>query len=378
MRNIGLYLHFPFCLRKCYYCDFLSYQGMKEWIEPYINALCTELREWKQHLSDCRVQTIYLGGGTPTIISAEKLAYVLDVCTSSFHVQENAEITIEGNPGTIRREQLSLLKRAGVNRLSIGLQAWQAKHLETLGRIHGSEDFVNSVDMARNAGFDNINVDVMFGLPDQTLDEWMETLNRVCMLGIEHVSMYSLKVEEGTMLHTWFSQGKICLPTHEEDRNMYYSGRDFLCQHGLEQYEISNFALPGRESSHNLIYWNNEEYIGCGNGAHSHFNNERFSNLSHIKDYIDAVITGTSRIEYRERISEADQRFETIMLNLRMVKGISKKSFAQRFGKDIHYYYGDVIRKLVDKKMLVEDEEYIRLTLRGMDVQNSVLLEFMD
>jgi oxygen-independent coproporphyrinogen-3 oxidase len=350
---------------------------MDEWITPYINALCRELQEWKGKLTDYRVQTIYLGGGTPTLIPAEQIAYVLNLCTSIFHVEDDAEITIEANPGTVSKEQLSVLKDSGVNRLSIGLQAWQERHLQTLGRIHRNKDLLYSVDFARDAGLYNISIDVMFGLPGQTVDEWLETLYRVCMLGIEHVSTYSLKVEEGTLLYTWLNRGLISLPTQEEDRSMYYRGRDYLHQHGLEQYEISNFAVPGRECIHNLIYWNNGEYIGFGSGAHSFFNKERFSNYKGIKKYIDAVMTGSKRTEFRERIDEVNERFETIMLGLRLVKGISKKSFMERFGRDIYYYYGEAIKKLEEKNLLIDDGRQIRLTTRGMDVQNTVLLEFM-
>jgi len=378
VRDIGLYIHFPFCLRKCNYCDFFSYQGMEEWISPYVDALCKELREWKEKLVDYRVKTIYIGGGTPTLVPAELTARVLDLCRIIFYVKDDAEITIEANPGTISREKLSVLKSSGINRLSMGLQAWQERHLKTLGRLHRSEDFIRSVDSARDAGIDNINADVMFGLPGQTIDEWLETLYRVCMLGMEHISMYSLKVEEGTLFYTWLRQGKINLPTQEEDRLMYYKGRNFLHQHGLEQYEISNFAVSGRECIHNLIYWNNEEYIGCGSGAHSYFNKERFSNHRDIKSYVEAVMTGTSRIEYRELVDETNERFETIMLGLRLVRGIDKEGFVRRFGRDIYHYYGDAVEKLIGKELLVDDGRYIRLTNRGMDVQNSVLLEFLD
>lgn len=377
MRQLGVYIHFPFCARKCHYCDFPSYQGMEQWMEPYLEALFRELLQWKEKVCDCSVKSIYLGGGTPTLFSGEQIAGVLDACFKSFNVQEDAEITIEANPGTVDPDKLSALRKAGVNRLSIGLQAWQDKHLRFLGRIHSSGDFVKSLMDAKEVGFDNINVDVMFALPHQTIEDWLETLEKVCSFDVQHISMYSLKVENGTPLHRWYEEGKFSLPTQEEDRLMYYKGREFVSGFGFRQYEISNFAIPGRECVHNLIYWHNEEYIGCGSGAHSYFNNERFSNTSDVREYIRAINSGTQRISYREKIEEKDERFETIMLGLRLVEGVDKQRFKARFGRCIEYYYGEAIKKLVKQGLLIDDGASIRLTEKGMDVQNVALLEFM-
>lgn len=377
MRQVGVYIHFPFCLKKCHYCDFLSYQGMERWMEPYLEALCREILGWKEALDNYAVKSIYLGGGTPTLFSGQQIAVVLEACFKNFNVRDDAEVTIEANPGTVDLGKLSTLRAAGVNRLSIGLQAWQDRHLRFLGRIHSSSDFVQSVLYAKEAGFENTSVDVMFGLPYQTLEDWLETLEKVCAFGIQHISMYSLKVEHGTPLYQWYEQGKFSLPSQEEDRLMYYRGREYVSRFGLKQYEISNFAIPGKECVHNLIYWYNEEYIGCGSGAHSYFNNERFSNTSDVEEYIRAAMNGTQRINYREKIGEEDERFETIMLGLRLVEGISKQRFKARFGKDIEFYYGETIKKLVSQGLLIDDENSVRLTEKGMDVQNVVLLEFM-
>jgi len=346
-------------------------------MEPYLEALFRELLQWKEKVCDCSVKSIYLGGGTPTLFSGEQIAGVLDACFKSFNVQEDAEITIEANPGTVDPDKLSALRKAGVNRLSIGLQAWQDKHLRFLGRIHSSGDFVKSLMDAKEVGFDNINVDVMFALPHQTIEDWLETLEKVCSFDVQHISMYSLKVENGTPLHRWYEEGKFSLPTQEEDRLMYYKGKEFVSGFGFRQYEISNFAIPGRECVHNLIYWHNEEYIGCGSGAHSYFNNERFSNTSDVREYIRAINSGTQRISYREKIEEKDERFETIMLGLRLVEGVDKQRFKARFGRCIEYYYGEAIKKLVKQGLLIDDGASIRLTEKGMDVQNVVLLEFM-
>lgn len=377
MRQVGIYIHFPFCLKKCHYCDFPSYQGMERWKEPYLEALCREILEWKDVVGGCVVKSIYLGGGTPTLFSGQQISRVLEACFKNFNVRKDAEVTIEANPGTVDLDKLLTLRAAGVNRLSIGLQAWQDRHLRFLGRIHSSDDFVQSMMYAKEARFENINVDVMFGLPYQTLEDWLETLEKVCALGIQHISMYSLKVEPGTPLYRWYEEGRFSLPTQEEDRLMYYRGREYVSRFGFEQYEISNFAIPGKECVHNLIYWYNEEYIGCGSGAHSYFNNERFSNTSDVEEYIRAVMNGTQRINYREKIGEDDERFETIMLGLRLVEGISKQRFKTRFGKDIEFYYGETIKKLVNQGLLIDEGDSIRLTQKGLDVQNVVLLEFM-
>jgi oxygen-independent coproporphyrinogen-3 oxidase len=378
MRELGLYLHFPFCQRKCNYCDFPSYQGMESWMLPYIEALKAEIEEWGHILKGYRIKTIFMGGGTPTLFSGAQIAGILDICNKNFNIKSHAEITIEANPGTIDSEKLSILKQAGVNRLSLGFQAWQHKHLKLLGRIHGNTELFNDVKWAREEGFQNISVDVMFGLPGQTVDEWLETLERICTLGIQHISMYSLKVEEGTPLYQWYKEGKLQLPTQEEDRLMYHSGREYVLRFGLKQYEISNFAIPGRECAHNLIYWHNEEYIGCGSAAHSCFNKERFSNKKDIKAYIKAVMMSKERTDYRELIDNKDERFETIMLGLRLNEGINKRKYAQRFGKDINYYYEDVIKRFKEQKLLTENSESIRLTNKGIDLQNVVLLDFMD
>ena len=283
MHSIGLYIHFPFAFESAIIVIFLHFRDGRMDNSLY-QCLVQELQEWKGKLTDYRVQTIYLGGGTPTLIPAEQIAYVLNLCTSIFHVEDDAEITIEANPGTVSKEQLSVLKDSGVNRLSIGLQAWQERHLQTLGRIHRNKDLLYSVDFARDAGLYNISIDVMFGLPGQTVDEWLETLYRVCMLGIEHVSTYSLKVEEGTLLYTWLNR-LISLPTQEEDRSMYYRGRDYLHQHGLNSTKFLILLYPGENAfiilsigiMANILIWKR---------SHSFFNKERFSNYKGIKNIL--------------------------------------------------------------------------------------------
>jgi len=350
---------------------------MEEWMEPYLAALIDELKSWEQPLRNNQIKTIFLGGGTPTLFHGEQIRHLLEACRDYLDVSESAEITIEGNPGTVDFEKLSILHEAGVNRLSMGLQAWQPRLLKTLGRIHSRQDWLDAILWAQKAGFDNINVDIMFGLPGQTLDEWRETIEEVCKRDIQHVSTYSLKIEEGTPFQRRFHEGKLALPSEEEEREMYHTAIGLFREHGLWQYEISNFAKEGRECRHNLIYWNNEWYIGCGAGAHSYFNGERFSNTAHIKDYIAAVGQGQRPVVQREVIDREDEIFETIMLGLRLIRGIQKTSFFRRFGVQITDLFHDEIKLLKEEGLMEEGEDSVFLTLRGLDLQNTVLLTFM-
>lgn len=347
-------------------------------MDDYMNALIKEIKSFREPLREYSVQTIFMGGGTPTLFDAGCLSEVLDVCRSSFHVLEDAEVTLEANPGTLDRGKIKTLFDAGVNRLSMGLQVWQEKHLVSLGRIHKSQDLINDIDWAREAGFDNFNVDVMFGLPFQTFDEWMETLYNVLKLGIDHISAYSLKIEQNTPFSKLLDQGHIVLPSEDEERRMYHEGIKALATQGFMQYETSNFAQPGRQCWHNLIYWKNQYYLGCGSGAHSYLNRRRFANRPDVEGYIRDMMENKNPVSYSELIGESEERFETIMLGLRLVEGISKSSFIERFGNSVHFYYKKAVGKLKERGLITEDDEFIRLTPKGMDLQNQVLLEFMD
>ncbi|HHZ13436.1 MAG TPA: oxygen-independent coproporphyrinogen III oxidase [Clostridiales bacterium] len=376
--TIGLYVHFPFCLRKCLYCDFPSYAQKDHLMDEYLKAIKVEVDHAKAKINSRRIKTVFLGGGTPTLYHEGELAQLLDYIKHSCLISDDAEITIEANPETLNPRKLKVLMEAGINRLSIGMQAGQDRHLRALGRIHNIADVERGVDWARKAGFENINLDLMFGLPNQSVDEWLESLGCAVKMGVEHISAYALIIEEGTPLYELVEKGRLRIPPEDVERDMYHRGVQFLKSQGYIHYEISNFAIPGKECRHNLLYWQNKEYIGLGSGAHSYLQGHRWSNYADICKYIDRIYEYGNGIEQCEEISLSNQRFETIMMGLRLNSGVSKKIFRERFGHGLEYYYGDVLENLKAMGMLIETETSIYLTAKGMDLQNSVLLHFME
>lgn len=374
MKNIGLYIHIPFCVRKCNYCDFNSFDA-PELIPEYIAALKKEISNLKG--SNYTAKTVYIGGGTPTILTSNQLVSVLNSLHKSVDIAQDAEITIEVNPGTLTREKLTALKTMGVNRLSIGLQAYQNRLLKIMGRIHTAEDFEKNFETARNVGFDNINVDLIFGLPNQKVEDFDDTLRRVLRLSPEHISCYSLSVEEGTEFYRQQQQGALPLPSEEDERTMYYRAIETLTNRGYNHYEISNFAVAGHKSKHNLIYWTYKEYLGLGAGAHSFLNNERFNNLPRIPDYIKSITESSTAAVNLEPICAREQQAEFCFLGLRLLEGINKNVFYQLFGQEITQVYGRAIEKLKEQGLLQENPENLRLTARGLDFANVVFTEFL-
>ncbi len=378
MDSLGIYVHFPFCIRKCLYCDFPSYAGQENLMDIYIHGLEKEIDNIKSLAKNRPVDTILFGGGTPTLFSGEILGHVLDNIKDGFNVLEDAEITTEANPETLDREKLTRLYSAGFNRLSIGMQESRDKHLKALGRGHSLEDVKRGVGLAHETGFNNINLDLIFALPDQTLEAWMESLEIAVNMGAQHISAYALIIEEGTPFYDLWKRGELNLPSDELEREMYHRAVEYLGKVGYRQYEISNFAREGMECRHNLKYWRNLDYIGIGSGAHSSLGGHRWANFSDIERYIGGVNSKGTGIEESHRVPPKEQRFETIMMGLRLVQGVSKAAFLQRFGNDIGYYYGSVIRSLEEKGLLVDGEDSVYLTSKGMDLQNQVLLYFLD
>lgn len=378
MSRIGLYIHFPFCVQKCRYCDFSSYDNIHYLMPKYLEALKNEIKRWEALADKVTVQTIFMGGGTPTLYKYGQLIDVLETCRKYWNIDENAEITLEANPGTLDLEGLENLRKAGFNRISIGMQAWQQHHLSYLGRIHSSKDIVESVKWCREAGFDNINLDIMFGLPNQTIEEWRESLEKVVSLDVEHISTYSLKIEEGTPFYAMLNDGWLNLPSEDAERQMYYLAVEYLKSQGYIHYEISNFAKKDKQCRHNLIYWHNKEYIGIGSSAHSYWKGKRFANIANPKDYIEKIQRIETPVQFIETVNREDEMFESIMLGLRLTEGIIKNEFYRRFGKRIEVLYEDVISKLKHEGLLTEDEQAIKLTERGLDLQNLVLLRFME
>lgn len=372
MKGRALYIHIPFCKSKCKYCDFPSYSGCESYMKDYTNALKSEIQKYK----DEQFKTIFIGGGTPTYLSIENWK-ALGQTIEGLSLGSELEFTVECNPNSITGELLTVLKHIGVNRLSIGLQAWQDELLKILGRVHRREDFLKTYELCREFQFDNINVDVMFGLPGQKLTHYMETLCALTSLGVEHLSCYSLIVEEGTPFYTAFNEGKLILPQEEEERSMYYDGIAYLSKRGYHQYEISNFAKPNRECRHNLVYWNTEDYIGCGAAAHSFYKGIRSSNTVDVREYIELINSKGQAITESHVNTQKDNMEEFMFLGLRKTKGIEEEEFLRRFSVNINSIYGKIINKYVGEGLLKREEGRIFFTNEGISISNLVLSDFI-
>lgn len=377
MDKKGLYLHIPFCVKKCFYCDFPSFAEKEEGITRYVKALLEEIKQRGALAKGDEFSSVFLGGGTPTILASESLSQILGMVFDKFNISQDAEITIEANPGTLSKEILSSLAKAGVNRLSIGLQAWQDSLLKGLGRIHTRQVFVENFHRAREAGFDNINIDLMFSIPNQTLQNWEETLEQVIQLHPEHISAYSLIVEPNTPFWDKYDKGELRIPEEDEDRQMYHVGREMLQKAGYQQYEISNFSLPYKECSHNIIYWQDEQYMGLGLGAHSYWNGERFHNPYSMQDYMDGVFGKIPLFQEKEKLTIPQQQAEFMFMGLRMTKGIEKARFFRRFQCSIEESYTKEIEALKKDGLLIDTEDFLALSVKGMDLANYVFEKFI-
>lgn len=373
MKPLSVYLHVPFCVQKCIYCDFLSAPAGREKQQAYMAALKREIKEEAENYKDSIIETVFFGGGTPSILEAEELAQCLDLLRKEYHMSESPEITIEMNPGTANPAKLKALYEAGVNRLSIGLQSAQNEELKLLGRIHTWEDFLITYETARNAGFSNINIDLMSALPGQSGVIWEDTLRKVLALEPEHISAYSLIVEEGTVLHDRLSDYP-ALPSEEEDREMYQRTKQLLHEQGYERYEISNYAKKGFECRHNIVYWTRGDYVGFGLGASSMTADCRFHNTSDMERYLTK---GELRKEELHMLSTEECMEEYMFLGLRMRKGISTERFYEIFGKRIEDVYGTVLTKWITLGYLQQSGDSLWLTDKGIDVSNVILAEFL-
>ncbi len=396
-RELELYFHIPFCIRKCLYCDFLSAPADRRTKERYMEALLRETRGRAGDYRDYRVVSVFIGGGTPSTVSPEQIAGLLKTVREGFGLAEDAEITIEVNPGTVDENRLRLYRRAGINRLSIGLQSAEDRELEALGRIHTYGQFLETYHMARECGFSNINVDLMSALPGQTLSGWMGTLGRVLALepAPEHISAYSLILEEGTPLYEMAERGELQLPDEECDRLMYEKTEELLRSAGYHRYEISNYARPGYECRHNCGYWRRREYLGLGIGAASLIGDCRFRNGDSLTAYLEDPLG--SREEVQE-LTLQERMEEFMFLGLRLTEGVSPAEFREAFGKDMEEAYGTVIERNLREGLLeYREEEYpdrmfarhggersertggrrLALTKKGIDVSNRVMAQFL-
>lgn len=376
MKALGVYIHIPFCVQKCVYCDFLSAPATRDMQQTYLEALKREIVEEAVYYSDYVIETVFFGGGTPSILDAEDIAACMGLLREHYAISENAEITLEMNPGTASREKLEGLKRTGINRLSIGLQSAQDEELRLLGRIHTWEDFVHTYEMARSIGFDNVNIDLMSALPGQNLKTWEDTLNKVLELEPEHISAYSLIIEEGTVLYDRLQQYPP-IPSEEEDRLMYQRTKQLLGEKGYERYEISNYARKGCESRHNTKYWERKDYAGFGLGAASMVAGRRWCNTGKMADYLNAEIENRDKKEELHILTEEECMEEYMFLGLRMIRGVSEQEFFDCFGRRLEEVYGKGIKKWIKEGFMQKAGDRISLTDKGIDVSNVILAEFL-
>ena len=387
-----IYIHIPFCVRKCLYCDFLSGAYSEDIRQQYVKALINEISnsKWAGQLT---VPTIFIGGGTPSILPAKEIEAILDAIKSTFSVNIDAEITMECNPGTVDKEKLEELHRIGINRLSIGLQSANNDELKTLGRIHTYEEFVETYNNARAAGYNNINIDIMNALPGQTIDTYKDTLDKVITLSPEHISAYSLIIEEGTAFYEMYEEDELLrergerpniLPSEDEERQMDILTEEYLHESGYERYEISNYSKAGYECKHNIGYWIRENYLGFGIGAASLVNEKRYKNQGNINKYIDeylrmdGVIDKEDSYEELMNLSKQEAMEETMFLGLRLIKGVDIKAYTTRFHIDPRVQYKDILDELIKDELITISDTHIALTRRGRDISNYVMAKFIE
>ena len=383
MKRLGIYVHIPFCAKKCNYCDFYSLASGEDEKKAYVEALKREIREVSKDVNDeYRVYTIYFGGGTPTIIKADYIKAILDEIKAGFKLYEDGffpEITIECNPKTVDMEKLLVYKEAGINRISLGLQSTDDDELRLLGRIHTYEDFLDSYAMVRKSGFTNVNIDLMSAIPKQKISTYERSLDELIKLNPEHISSYSLIIEEGTNFYQKYSENAPLvrdLPSEDEDRAMYELTSFRLAEAGYKRYEISNYAKKGYHSRHNTSYWERIPYLGFGVGASSLFENERHDNVGNLKEYIKNA--GISDIRRNiTKLSLRDEMSEFMFLGLRLTDGVSKTNFSQNFTFTVEEIFGDIIKKHINNKLLIDNGEFLMLSARGLDISNYVLSDFL-
>lgn len=377
IKDLGIYIHIPFCVSKCAYCDFYSFPADGGTKSAYIDALCRQIESAERKIADgYRVVSVFFGGGTPSILDAGLLMKALDAVRAGFVLSEECEITVECNPGTVDAAKLGIYKQNGVNRLSFGLQSADDNELRRLGRIHTFKDFLESYEAARKCGFDNINIDLMSALPGQTLQSWKKTLKTAAALRPEHISAYSLIIEEGTPFGDMAAHdaARLELPDEEAEREVYYFTGEYLEAAGYGHYEISNYAKAGRECRHNIIYWQRGDYIGFGAGASSFMNEKRYTAAKDINSYIKAPDEAFGEPEV---LTASDSMAEFMFLGMRMLRGVKRSDFRRNFGRQLDNVYGAVINKYAASGHIIDDGETVRLSKAGIDVSNYIFADFI-
>jgi putative oxygen-independent coproporphyrinogen III oxidase len=380
-KKLELYIHIPFCAKKCGYCDFLSGPAAVSVQQRYVEQLIEEIACQSAHYPGYQVPSVYLGGGTPSLLGAKDICQIMEQVKSVFELSDTPEVTIEANPGTVTMEKLKAWSEAGINRVSIGLQSADDKELKNLGRIHTYDEFLKTYQRVRQAGFDNVNIDLMSALPGQTLASWRSTLKKVARLKPEHISAYSLTIEEGTPFYQQYHGHPELLPGEDEEREMYYATKQILQDMGFRRYEISNYAKSGRECRHNIGYWTGTEYLGLGLGSSSYIQGFRFHNEEDLGRYCRIRMKGEDADDRLHQdiihLTDKEKMEEFMFLGLRMMDGVSGSEFLKRFGVNMWNVYGDVLGKLVENHLIQADNPYIRLTDFGVDISNYVLSEFL-
>ncbi len=378
MDTISIYIHIPFCVKKCAYCDFASYAGRLSQRERYVEALCREVRAQAAHYGRRRVRSVFFGGGTPTLLTGEQVQQIMDALRACFYIEETAEISMEGNPGAVTAQRLAAYRRAGINRLSLGVQSMDDGLLCAIGRIHTGADAVQAVQLAREAGFDNINLDLMLGLPGQTPQQWADTLARAIALGPEHLSCYSLILEEGTPLDAAVQAGS-CAPLPDEDTldAMDAITAQLTQAAGYARYEVSNYAKPGRECRHNVVYWECLPYLGLGLAAHGEMDGVRIEHTADVEEYLETCGEVACLNRQEGNNTREDRMFERAMMGLRMVRGMDAARFEADFGAAPEAVWKRTIPEMTQLRLLERAGSRLRLTPRGMDVMNGVLERMM-
>lgn len=376
-KELMIYVHIPFCAKKCAYCDFLSGPANKQEISDYVKALTDEIGTYGEIAKDYEVTSVFFGGGTPSLLLEEQIQEIMKALKSVFIFTKDAEVSIECNPGTVTKEKLLTYLKIGFNRLSFGLQSTDNEELRLLGRIHTFEQFLENYHIAREVGFSNINIDLMSALPNQTVKSYGITLDKIIALKPEHISAYSLIIEEGTPFYDKYEDNQSALPSEAEDREMYHMTKAILKEAGYERYEISNYAKPGYACRHNIGYWKRKEYIGIGLGASSFFNKKRYHLEEDLKKYILAEKRYNSLCKDVHTLTKKEEMEEFMFLGLRMTEGIDCKQFHEEFGVSFEQVYGDIFETMADKGLLIQKDNKIALTEQGIDVSNSILSEFL-
>jgi len=373
----GLYIHIPFCIKKCYYCDFISFSGAEEKMSEYVLALNKELTNIAEEAENRTVDSIFIGGGTPSYLYSSLIVSTLEKIRKLFDVSNDAEITIEANPKTFTEEKLVDYRKAGIKRISVGLQSANDESLKVLGRVHNFDDFVKSYSLARDVGFDNINIDLIYDIPSETKDMFFNTIDTVLKIEPEHISLYPLILEEGTPFYEMNEKGLLEFPSEDDEEEMIKYARSKFEEAGYERYEISNYAKKGKRCRHNLNYWHNGYYLAAGLGAHACFKASgkiiRRKNDNTLASYLTGCFSYKNKFIIKE-----DSMFETVMLGLRLIEGIDLKAFNDRYGISFFDAYKKPIKKLTDQGLLKYDEHRAWLSEHGLDIQNTVLIEFLD